>query len=105
MAASFCVLETVHVPLSARTMDPVHWGNAPQVRISDQVLLVPDGTTKGQSRYIHASHHKWGGKANLLEVNCDQNSTSWTILLYDKFTDEKHKHDDPPVRAGEVCSC
>eukprot|EP00667_Euglena_gracilis_P000076 EG_transcript_76 len=73
-----------------------------KVRIGDRALLVPEGTSKEQQRYIHASHHKWAGKAHLLEVNCASNPTAWTILLYDKFQPAHTENTDPLIRAGEV---
>eukprot|EP00668_Euglena_longa_P012970 GGOE01015493.1.p1 GENE.GGOE01015493.1~~GGOE01015493.1.p1 ORF type:complete len:785 (+),score=269.74 GGOE01015493.1:1-2355(+) len=71
-----------------------------RVRIGDRALLVPDGTNKEQVRYIHASHHKWGGKAHLLEVNCGGQPTAWTILLYDRPL--AHAEGQQAIRAGEV---
>eukprot|EP00667_Euglena_gracilis_P000043 EG_transcript_43 len=71
-----------------------------RVRIGDRALLVPDGTNKEQVRYIHASHHKWGGKSHLLEVNCSGQPTAWTILLYDRPL--ACTEGQQAIRAGEV---
>lgn len=51
-------------------------------------------------RYIHASHHKWGGKSHLLEVNCSGQPTAWTILLYDRPL--ACTEGQQAIRAGEV---